>query len=292
MRVTSFTIFNQLTRAFQRNVNELSDLYNKLSSGRKMDKPSDDVIGTARAMDYKISINDNEQYKRNIDEAESHLSFTETTLSSVSGILTRVRELAIEGANGSQSADSRASIAEEAAALNDQLMSLANTKFRDRYIFSGFKTSTEAFDSNFIYQGDTGLINVTIDRNANIAINITGDKAFSVNGVTFFKTLDDLRTALENNDLAGIQAALTPLDDAINQVSNIRADVGARLSYLENQKSRIEDNNLNLKTVLSNTEDTDMAETISEVSKTEAALEALRQSGAKIISQSLMDFLG
>jgi len=124
-----------------------------------------------------------------------------------------------------------------------------------------------------------------------VAINVPGDTAFSVSGTTFFKTVDDLRIALENNDITSIRASITSLDNAINQVSNVNADIGSRLAYLENQRNRIEDNDIMLKTILSNTEDADIAETVSELSKAEAALQAMRQSGARVISQSLMDFL-
>jgi len=293
MRVTSFIIFNQLTRAFQENLKGLSSLYNKLSSGKKMDKPSDDVIAAKRAMDYKISINENEQYRKNIDEAISHLSFEEKTMSSVSDTLVRVRELAVQGATGTLSNEERIAIAKEVESLRDQLLNLANSKFRDRYVFSGFKTNIEAFNASspFAYQGDSGKINVMIDKDTFVAINIPGDIAFSVGGATFFKTVDDLRIALENNDITGIQNSITSLDDAINQASSVNADIGARLAYLDNQRSRIEDNDIALKTILSNTEDADIAETVSELSKAEAALQALRQSGARVISQSLMDFL-
>jgi len=291
MRVSSFMIFNQLTRSFQKNLQSLSGLYNKLSSGKKIDKPSDDVIGMVRAMDYKVSINENDQYKRNIDEAYAHLEFAETTISSASEVLIRAKELAVEGANGTLSAEDRSAIAEEIANLRDQLLSLANSRFRDRYIFSGFKTDLEAFDSSFTYQGDTGEINVMIDRNATIALNVSGNAAFSAGGVTFFETLDDLRMALENDDVTAIQASLTPLDNALGQVLNVRTDIGARLNYLDDQKNRIDDNNFALKTVLSITEDADLAKTASELLKTEATLEALRQSASRVISQSLMDFL-
>ncbi len=233
-------IFNQLTKAFQKNLGTLSGLYNQLSSGKKIDKPSDDVIGLTKAMDYKVSINENEQYKRNIDEAYAHLNFAETIMSSVSDVLIRAKELAIEGANGTQSAESRAAIAKEVTNLRDQLLSLSNSRFRDRYIFSGFKTDLEAFDSSFIYQGDAGEINVMVDRNTSRAINIPGNVAFSTGGVTFFETLDALRIALETNDITGIQAALTPLDNALGQALNVRTDIGARLNYLDSQKNRID----------------------------------------------------
>lgn len=291
MRVTSSMIYEQLTKSFREHMKSLSVAYNMVSTGKKINRPSDDVVGMARAMDYKVSLGENEQYKRNIEEAYAHLSFAEGVMSSVSNVLTRARELAMEAANDTQNAQNRDAIAEEVADLRDHLLSLANSKFRDRYIFSGFKTDTESFNSSFTYKGDSKEIEVMVDRNATVAINIPGSTAFFVEGETFFKILDDLRIALENNDLSGIQSSLTDIDKAVTQTANVMADMGARLNYLDSQSTRLEDRNFSLKAALSTTEDADLAEAVREIAKTEAALQALRVSGSEVISRSLLDFL-
>ena len=110
-------------------------------------------------------------------------------------------------------------------------------------------------------------------------------------GETYFKTLDDLYNALQTNNQTAVQSSITLLDNATNQVSNVRADVGARMNYLETLKSAQEDRSVTFQGMLSNTEDTDIASTVSELAKIQVSLEALRTSGAKMLSQSLLDFL-
>jgi flagellar hook-associated protein 3 FlgL len=291
MRVTAFTIFNQITRAFHENTRSMAKFSERLTTGKKINKPSEDATSTMKIMNYKVNIKEIEQYKRNISDAEAHLGFAETALSSAANILTRARELAVEAATGTLNPENRAAIAEEIANLRDELLSLANSKFRNRYIFAGFKTDTQAFDSSFNYQGDSGEINVMIDRGATIAVNIPGNIAFSYGGVTFMETLDDLVTALNNNDETGIGNAITNIDNALDQVANVRADIGARLNYLDGLKLTQEDRSITFQTFLSETEDTDIAETVSELAKAEIALQSLRQSSAQILSQSLLNFL-
>jgi len=291
MRITSFAIFNQMTRALQDGMKKMSLYSERLSSGKKINKPSDDVYGMMNAMGYKVTLNEIDQYKKNIDNAESQLGLTETVMSSVGDILSRARELAVQGSTGTQTPASRASIAQEIASLRDEALRLSQTQLRDRYMFSGYKTGTAPFDASFNYQGDTNEINVLIDRNSTIALNITGDEAFSSGSETYFETLDNLYNALTTNDQTSIQASVTLLDDANDQVANVRADVGARMNYIEKLKSTHEDRDTELKTLLSNTEDDDLAGTISELTKIQVSLESLRASGAKILSQSLMDFL-
>lgn len=293
MRITSFTIFNQLTRSLNDNMRIMSRLGEKLSTGKKINSPSDDATGMMKAMDYKVSINEIENYKRNIDEADSHLSFIETTMSSVTNALTRARELAIQASTGTQTPESRNAIAQEVTNLRDQVMNLASSKFRNKFIFSGYKTDTVSFaGTTYNYLGDSGEMKVMIDGNADMAINIPGDQAFSVGGTSYMATLDNLYNDLVANNQTGIQSAVTNIDSALDQVANVRADIGARLSYLDDLQSNLDNRGFTLKTFLSETEDTDLAGTISELAKTELALQSLRQSGAKILSQSLMDFLG
>jgi len=295
MRITSFTIFNQLTRSLNDNLRSMSRLGNMLASGKKINSPSDDVSGMMKVMDYKVSINEIDRYKRNIDEASQHLSYAETTMTSLSNALTRAGELANQASTGTHTSDTRAAIAEEVANLRDEVMSLANSKFRSKYIFSGFKTDTPSFDAGFNYQGDSGEVNVMIDRSAMMAINIPGDQVFGSGATSIMAGLDNLYNALINTDdsiaRAGAQAAIDDIDSALDQIANVRADIGARLNHLDSRKSNLDDRDITLKTYLSEVEDTDIAYTISEISKTEVALQSLRQSGAEVLSQSLLDFL-
>jgi flagellar hook-associated protein 3 FlgL len=232
------------------------------------------------------------------------------------------------------SAESRASISKEVAQLRDQILSLSNSKLGDRYVFSGLMTDIQPFNSTtFNYQGDSGAINVIIDKEAVMPINVPGSDTFSYTlsaedviqlsdgkyihyipgaGTTvnvevrdtddttvldsfsfsnFIQMTDVLNSALKDNNLLRITALLKPLDNAHNQVINIQADTGARLNRLDDQKTRLYEGNLNLKTALSNTEDADLAEIATELAKTDAAMQALRQSSARLLSQSLLDFL-
>jgi flagellar hook-associated protein 3 FlgL len=291
MRITAFTIFNGLTRSLNENLKILGKLSGRLSSGKKLSKPSDDVSSMGRSMDYKVTLNEIEQYRRNIAEVESHISIADSTMSSVTNSLIRARELAVQASSSTQSATSRAAIAEEIENLRDEMLNLANTKFRNRYIFSGFQTDTAAFDSGFNYQGDAGQISVKIDRNATMDLNIVGSATFSVNGATFMEHLDDFYSALMANDENAIQDAITNVDNALDHTANVRADLGSRLTYVDDLKLNLDNRDFTLKTLLSNVEDNDIAETASEIAKTELALESLRQSGSRILQQSLLDFL-
>lgn len=333
MRVSTSQVYRQVTDSLMRNLAEIMRLNTQVSSGRKINKPSDDAAGTARALDYKVAIDAGEQYGKNVSDAYNAIGFADNTLGSVSSALVRAKELALQGANGTQSAASRAAIAQEVGQLRDQLLSLANSRFGNGYVFSGFRTDVAAFDASFAYQGDSGAINVMVDRSVMIPRNVTGSEAFGyappgeavvqldgghiahyipgagttvnveiraaddttvIDSFRFDNAMqmtDHLSQALESNDTTRISALLKPLDDALGHVSDVRADLGARLNRLDDQGKRLEDTKLAAQTALSGVEDADIASTVSGIAKANTALQALQASSAKILSQSLLDFL-
>jgi flagellar hook-associated protein 3 FlgL len=333
MRVSTLQAYRQATDSMMRTLSDLFKLNDKVASGLRINKPSDDPTGMARALDYKVELSAGEQYLKNIREAESAIGFTENTLSSVSSALARTTELAIQGANGTIDDTSRSAIAAETAQLRDQLLSLANSRLGNRYVFSGFRTDTASFDATFAYRGDAGSVNAMIAKDTLLSQNVSGQTAFGyapaseevvgldggeiahyvpgagttvtveirasddttvLDSFSFdnaMQAADLLTGALESGDTRRITALIKPLQDMASHVSDVRADLGARLNRLEDQGNRIEETNLSTKDSLSTVEDADIVAAASDIARTNVALEALQASSAKILQQSLLDFL-
>lgn len=333
MRVSTSQVYRQTTDSLMRNLAEIMRLNTRVSSGKRINKPSDDPTGAGRALDYKVAIDVGERYGKNVADASNAIGFAENTLGSASSALVRAKELALQAANGTQDAASRAGIAKEAAQLRDHLLSLANSRFGNGYVFSGFKTDVPAFDSSFAYQGDSGAINVMVDRGTMISRNVAGSEAFGyslsapetvnlsggniahyipgggtsvtveiraaddttvIDSFSFDNAIqmtDLLSQALENNDTTRVSALMKPLDDAMGHVNDVRADLGARLNRLDDQGARLENTKFATQTALSAVEDVDIASAVSDIAKANTALQALQASSAKILSQSLLDFL-
>jgi flagellar hook-associated protein 3 FlgL len=178
MRVSTFQVYRHATDSLMRSLADMFRLNEQVASGKRINKPSDDVTGISRALAYKVSIAAGEQYRKNVDDASSVIGYAENALASASGALVRAKELAVLGANGTQDAASRDALAEEIGQLRDQLLSLANSRFGDRYVFSGFRTDTPSFDASFAYQGDAGAVNVAVGKDVLIPQNVPGQAAF------------------------------------------------------------------------------------------------------------------
>lgn len=115
------------------------------ASQKRINRPSDDPVGTTRVLNYRDSLTALDQYKTNISTAKGWLNLADSTMTQVSTVITRLKELAEQGATGTISADNRQQIASEARQLFKQLVAMANTKFDGKSIFGGQKTGTDAF---------------------------------------------------------------------------------------------------------------------------------------------------
>lgn len=145
MRVSQRQRFNFFINNMNSSLSELMELNIQAASQKRINRPSDDPVGTARVLGHRDSIRALEQYKKNADDAKGWLNIADNTLIEVNTILTRFRELAEQAATGTVGADNREQISYEARQLFDQLLNMANTQFEGKYIFGGQKTTTQAF---------------------------------------------------------------------------------------------------------------------------------------------------
>jgi flagellar hook-associated protein 3 FlgL len=348
MRITTSTILAQLQAGIQNFQTTASDLTKQISTQKKVLAPSDDVAGTMRALDYQVTINDNNQFKNNITGAKTNLTITNTVLSGVASSLTTLSDLI---ANTTTSSDPviLASSSQQAAQVRDELYNFANTKNGGSgYLFSGFKTDVQPYtiqpapvtvpptvpSTVYVYNGDDNVLQVPIDRSAAMPASVTGNGAFSLtaaslpasinlsngqiaqysagagttinvtilnaDGVTVADTLsfsnvmdmaNIISSALGTNDTARIQAMTEPLNKMRDQVNALQADVGSRIDALTTQSSQLDQNSNTIQDALSQIQDVDMNEAALRLSQTNTALQALYSTSAKILPQSLFDFL-
>lgn len=435
MRITNNMMISNMMNNLGNNLQRMTKYQDQLNSGKKIQLPSDDPVIAARALKLRTDVAQNEQYQRNISDAQSWLDLTEGTLGGMGSVLQRVRELAVQAATGSNTPDETKKISVEISQLKTQITHMANTTYAGRYIFSGFKTDQKLIDDDesspnfgksrldvntvnerifyevgigdsinvnvaggdlFNMEGDiansingnvkadiktlaypltldasnsdvsisvdglTPPINVNIagtyndeaslsaaienavnteiaTRNAAlpagstptqpIAVSISGNKLAITSGSkgaassieitspqsSFFaninttnvvaeagnagevpsmiKCFDDLITALNTGDNKAVSGMLDEIDNQVNNVLRVRADVGARQNRLDLTANRAEDDNINFTKLMSLNEDADMAETIMNLKNEENVYNASLAGGARIIQPSLVDFL-
>ena len=161
---------------------DLSQTQLALGNGKAIQTPADNPAAAARAVDISSASAQNDQYTRNIQSANAKLSTEESALGSAGDILDRIRTLTLEGMNGTQTDESRQSIATELKQTLAQLVALGNTKDGEgEYIFAGSRTSTQPFsqsDLSVSYGGDQNQRMVAAAAGLQVATGDSGSDVF------------------------------------------------------------------------------------------------------------------
>jgi flagellar hook-associated protein 3 FlgL len=261
------------------NLQKVYDQQEGVASGKKLHRPGDNPVAFSRIMGYKSTTNAIGQYERNISVSQGYLAEAETSLNTVAHVLTRAKEIAMQGASGGLDAETLSGLREEVGGIYDQLVSLSNARYSGggtegtRYIFSGYKTDTPSFTDAGVYQGDDGEYRIEVGSDEWVTIGLTGQEVFQ-GDVDVFSVVQSLRDALAAGDAAGVQATLSDLDRSIGQVSTHMAKIGGRVNRLEQAEYRLEDTRLTLETLVSEEEDLDLIQAASDLTYYETVLEA------------------
>jgi flagellar hook-associated protein 3 FlgL len=264
----------------------------KLSSGKDIVRPSDDPFRASRALAYRSEVAENMQYQRAITEADGWQTVTDTALRSIGDALLRVRELVVQGANGSTSANDRQVIARELQTLIDGVKSDSNAVYAGRYVFAGAATLTAPYTTaDDAYHGDNGTVHREIGPGVQLGVNVVGAAVVGDASSGVIATLRQVVTDLQANNVGALSADLTAVDAAHDAVITARADVGTRVNRLDAAQARLSELEEATRSLMSENEDADMAKTYVEVSTQQAVYQSALRAGANIVQMSLLDFL-
>lgn len=304
-RVTSNMMSSTLMNNINRNAKQMNDTQIQMSTGMKINKPSDDPVGITYALRYRTELNSNEQYQSNVDSALSWLDYTDTVVSQTNEVLQRMRELTVKGSTGSNPQDALESIRLEVNQLKEQLIDIGNSQLNGKYILNGQTYNEKPYDFPRDANGisdtsgmtsgmiDTGEVSYTVGSGIQMAINVNGNEVMGSSEETdnVFAIADRLSQALADGDLESVSAELEQIDTRVEKLLAAQAGVGAKTNRVELMQNRLGDMEYNLTSLQAKTEDADYAELAIQSQIQENIYNATLSVGSKIISSSLVDFL-
>ena len=265
----------------------------QLSSGKLLNKPSDDPSQVARAIMLRGDLEAAQQYQQNASEATGWSDVTDSALSSVADALLRVRELTVQAANGSAGPESHRAIAQELLQLIDSVKTAGNASYGGRYVFAGTATDTRpyAMGASDAYVGDDETVVRQIGPGVAVPVNITGRDAIGDGATGILGTLRTILTATQASDHTTLTNQLTALDTRLDELNAVRAQVGATSSRVEIASARLAEYEGTALQLLNDTESIDIAKAMIDFSTHQAAMQAGLKAGAEIVQASLLDFL-
>jgi flagellin len=250
----------------QKNLNKaqsmLSKSFNKLSSGFRVNSAADDAAGLAISESMKTQIRSYVVAERNANDAISMTQTAEASLGEMHSILGRMRELAMQGANGSMTGTDRGYLNTEFVALQDEMSRIQSAaKYNGKQLLNSTATSI--------------TFQIGLDNTASDQLALT----FGGMGLTALLTTG---TNVAGASAGTSLAALTQIDTALTTISTSRAKYGAAMNRLEVTTSSIQTMRLNLTAANSRIRDVDVAEETATMSKNQI----LTQAGAAVLSQA------
>jgi flagellin len=251
----------QAQKNLSMNQKALAQSFNKLSSGYRINSASDDAAGLAISESMKMQIRSFSVAERNANDAISMAQTAEGSLGEVSGILGRMRELAMQGSNGSLQTGDRTYLDTEFQSMKSEISRIQNSTSFNNIDLLKTAASTVAFQ-------------VGINTGSNNQISITFG---NLNLSALLSTTNKVSGTAGNSS-----AALTGIDAALKTVSTSRATYGAAMNRLSVTTSNLQTVSTNISAANSRIRDVDVAEETAQMSREQV----LAQAGASVLAQA------
>jgi flagellar hook-associated protein 3 FlgL len=269
----------------------MAQLQEQISSGKAIQRASEDPGGTRSVMTLRAEQTRMSQYAQNIDNGLLRLNTTRTQVDSVNDQLFKSRELVLQGQASNSTASSRSALAAQIDVIASSLLVAANSDFAGRALFTGSTSAATAYNAGGTYIGDTNAVTTRVDDfGSTVRIELNGPEIFGADATNAFAVLTSIADSLRNTP-ANLAANLTSLDSVITTARGAQATVGSRINQLNELRDVSADRILSITGALAAVEDTDLTKTIMELTMQQTSYEAALYATASIMQPSLMDFL-
>ncbi|MGL4802933.1 MAG: flagellar hook-associated protein FlgL [Cetobacterium sp.] len=317
MRVTNTSMVRNHMYDTQNNLTRMNKLNEQISSGKMINRVSDDPHKAVRIMNLNNEIKYTEKYNYNIDETVGWMNTTDSSLDKFGGLLGDIKEGLLKVGNGTYSKEEMKAINAEMNEKIKEIASTLNTTYGGKYMFGG--TNVDEPPVKMIENADgtikleinpnanTGNLKADISDGINIDYNISVGEIFNgsddagnpVNFLDEINKISELMNKIANGTEAESEQAQKDLqgnvkknlDGLFNHALDERTSLGVRVSTAEKVKELNDENILNMKGVLSLDQDVDQVEKFIELKSAEMVYQASIQVGAKLIQPTIMDYL-
>jgi flagellar hook-associated protein 3 FlgL len=279
--------------------NRLSKVNQEMTSGIRVNRASDDPSAVAPIIAYQGRIDYIKQIQANLTQAQAEVQTADSALQQASTLINQLITLGAQGASSTSDGATRAILAQKVQALEQQLVSIANTAINGHYTFGGDDLATAPYayngsGPNGVVQNNTAAnTQVLRDSDGNtITPRMTAQAIFDSPGASIFKAAFDLATALTSNNQAGIQTALNDVKTSADQLNAATTTYGNIETWITQGLTTATSHVNNLTQALSSFKDADIAADATELSLDQTAMQAAIAANGSLRTKSLFDYLG
>lgn len=298
-RVPTSHIPNTLAERINSTRHRLSVLQEQISSGKRINRPSDDPIGAELVINLRTSRAEIGHFQKVSVTALQKLTAADNAFNNYQSNLDRVKALISAGLSDLTGQSSRDALANELEALKNGVVSFANTRNGNEYAFGGTRQTEPPFDpvtaAPSAIAASSQYVQIEPGTNA-IAVGVTAESFLTEGGTTIFEDLDLAIAALRGTgdpaaDQTALQNAMTRMGLYQDQAAEARARIGVNMNSVEKARERLSTVDLSVQESISNIEDIDFAEAALSLAATQTQLEAILSIAGRG-QRSLIDYLG
>jgi flagellar hook-associated protein 3 FlgL len=294
---TNPNIYPDILSGIDQSEQTLQQALLQLSSGKRVNLPSDDPAASAELVQSLTQSADVDSYQANTASVLSQAQSADSVVSSVVSLLTQAVTLGTEAANGNESAAGRETIVTQVQGILASVVSEANTKYAGASLFAGTSNPAQAFTADsssstgYTYNGDSGTNYVTIGDSLKVQSNVAGDQLFTNATASVLGALSGLASAVSSGSASAIGSATAQITTALNYVSQQHVVYGNTINQLTSQESFLSQETITLTSQQTSLVGIDSATAATNLSEAETENSAVLAAAAKVLPVSLLNYL-
>jgi flagellar hook-associated protein 3 FlgL len=274
----------------------------QLTSGLRINNVSDAPDQVGQMLQLKADISRNNQIKTNLTTIQAEVNSAESAINTAGMLMDKAVQLASQGNNTTTTVDQRKLLATQVEAIMTQMVNLANTKFENRYIFSGNNDQVLPYagldltQPNGVgtYQGSPNNKQVEGSNGSNLTVSLTAAQIFDGGGAStsVFQVLTSLYNDLMTNNTANLSTDSANLSTASAYLSAQQAQYGNFQNQITDALTYQGQLDTQFKAQLSAVQDADPIAAATALTQGETSLQAALQAEAAMPKKSLFDYIG
>lgn len=257
-------------------------LTQEISTGTRVNSLSDDPVAAGQDVVLTSQLNLDATFSQSATSTTGMLQVSDSALGGVVTQLTSAITLATQANNGTLNAGNVKAIANQLSGIRDEVLSLANTSYLGRYVFSGSQSGTQPFTldnsttpATAIYHGDTNVSYLQSPNGQSIQLNVPGSQIFSSPGNDVLGTLNSLIADFSSGSPTAGLADTTQLGQVLNYVSQQRVTIDNSITRVHSAESYTQTQSTQLKSTQTSLLQADVAQVSTRLSTAEAQQTAL-----------------
>lgn len=268
----------------------LDEVRERLATGKRIARPSDDPAGFGRAETLRLLEGRLAQHERGIGAARQWTDQTQAQVDALAEVFVRAYETGLQAANGVYDAED---LAVQVESLRDEAVTRLNARSAGEYLFAGNATGTAPLAADgTIAPGDFGGRRTReVAPGVTLALNVTGDDALSVGGVPAPERLQILADAIRLGDPAAMEAAIAGVQAGSDHYIELGGRTGSVARQLDHARANVEAQAVTAGEARAQVEEIDLAETLGAFERRQTGLEAALRATAATVQPSLLDYL-